>query len=75
MEVVPGGIKEQMEQVMKNLTAVVQGSGSNLGQVVKTTVSGDLSILRMIQHDSQHTLLPPYTPHTIMCTGFPEIHE
>jgi 2-iminobutanoate/2-iminopropanoate deaminase len=39
MEVVSGGIKEQMEQVMKNLTAVVQGSGSNLGQVVKTTVS------------------------------------
>ena len=35
---VPGGITEQTEQVLKNLTAVIEASGSSLSQVVKTTV-------------------------------------
>lgn len=39
MEVVPGGIVEQTTQVFKNLTAVVEASGSTLDKVVKTTVS------------------------------------
>lgn len=38
MEVVSGGITEQTQQVFKNLTAVVQASGSSLDKVVKTTV-------------------------------------
>jgi 2-iminobutanoate/2-iminopropanoate deaminase len=37
-EFVPGGIAEQTEQVLKNLRAVLQASGSSLDQVVKTTV-------------------------------------
>ncbi len=37
-EFVAGGIAEQTEQVLKNLTAVLEGAGSSLGQVVKTTV-------------------------------------
>ena len=35
---VPGGIAEQTEQVLKNLKAVLEASGSSLDQVVKTTV-------------------------------------
>ena len=35
---VPGGITEQTEQVLKNLTAVIEAGGSSLSQVVKTTV-------------------------------------
>ena len=35
---VAGGIKEQTEQVLKNLSAVLEAAGSNLKQVVKTTV-------------------------------------
>ena len=35
---VAGGITEQTEQVLKNLTAVIEAGGSNLSQVVKTTV-------------------------------------
>jgi 2-iminobutanoate/2-iminopropanoate deaminase len=35
---VPGGIAEQTEQVLKNLSAVLQAAGSSLAQVVKTTV-------------------------------------
>jgi len=39
MEIVPGGIEEQTQQVLKNLKTVVEASGSDLGKVVKTTVS------------------------------------
>lgn len=37
-EFVVGGIAEQTEQVLKNLKAVLEASGSSLDQVVKTTV-------------------------------------
>lgn len=35
---VSGGIAEQTEQVLKNVSAVLEASGSSLDQVVKTTV-------------------------------------
>ena len=35
---VAGGIAEQTEQVLKNLKAVLEASGSSLDKVVKTTV-------------------------------------
>jgi len=35
---VEGGIKEQTEQVLKNLAAVLEAAGSGLDRVVKTTV-------------------------------------
>ncbi len=38
MEIVPGGIREQTERVLANLKAVLEGAGSGLGKVVKTTV-------------------------------------
>ena len=34
----PGGVSEQTEQVLKNLSAVLEASGSSLAKVVKTTV-------------------------------------
>lgn len=37
-EFVPGGISEQSEQVLKNLSAVLEAAGSGLNNVVKTTV-------------------------------------
>ncbi len=37
-EFVQGGIKEQTEQVLKNLTAVLEAAGTSLKNVVKTTV-------------------------------------
>lgn len=35
---VPGGIAEQTEQVLKNLSAVLEAAGSGLDRVIKTTV-------------------------------------
>lgn len=35
---VPGGVQEQTEQVLRNLSAVLEAAGSGLGEVVKTTV-------------------------------------
>jgi len=37
-EFVSGGIAEQTEQVLKNLSALLEASGSSLARVVKTTV-------------------------------------
>lgn len=37
-EFVPGGVAEQTEQVLKNLTAVFAAAGIGLDQIVKTTV-------------------------------------
>ena len=37
-EFVPGGIAEQTEQVLKNLSALLEAAGTGLGRVVKTTV-------------------------------------
>jgi len=36
-ELIEGGIKEQTEQVIKNLKAVLNSAGSDLDRVVKTT--------------------------------------
>jgi 2-iminobutanoate/2-iminopropanoate deaminase len=38
MEVIKGGIREQTEQVLANLQAVLTAAGSSLSRVVKTTV-------------------------------------
>ncbi|MBA2503446.1 MAG: RidA family protein [Pyrinomonadaceae bacterium] len=37
-EFVEGGIAEQTEQVLKNLSAVLEAAGTDLSRVVKTTV-------------------------------------
>ncbi len=38
MQIVAGGVREQTEQVLNNLKAVVEAAGSSLDRVVKTTV-------------------------------------
>ncbi len=37
-EFVAGGVAEQTEQVLRNLSAVLEAAGASLGQVLKTTV-------------------------------------
>ena len=37
MEITPGGIAEQTQQVMENIKAVLEEAGVSLGQVVKAT--------------------------------------
>jgi 2-iminobutanoate/2-iminopropanoate deaminase len=37
-EFVPGGIREQTEQVLRNLSKVLEAAGSGLDRVLKTTV-------------------------------------
>ena len=38
MQVVEGGVELQTTQALKNLKAVVEAGGSELGRVIKTTV-------------------------------------
>lgn len=42
MQVIEGGIEEQTQQALKNLKAVVEASGSEMGKVIKTTVRYNL---------------------------------
>jgi 2-iminobutanoate/2-iminopropanoate deaminase len=35
---VPGGVAEQTEQVLRNVAAILEEAGSSLGRVVRTTV-------------------------------------
>jgi 2-iminobutanoate/2-iminopropanoate deaminase len=37
MQIVDGDVRDQAEQVMKNLSAVLEAAGSSLSRVVKTT--------------------------------------
>lgn len=37
-QIVPGGIAEQAEQVMKNIGALLAAAGTGFGNVVKTTI-------------------------------------
>jgi len=37
-EFVPGGVKEQTEQVLRNISKVLEAAGSGLDRVLKTTV-------------------------------------
>ena len=50
--IVPGGIEEETRQVLLNLEAVLEASGSSLGRVVKTTVflrdMGDFSRMNTV---------------------------
>lgn len=38
MEIVEGGVAEQTERVMENLSAILEAAGASLATVVKTTV-------------------------------------
>jgi 2-iminobutanoate/2-iminopropanoate deaminase len=38
MTIVPGGIREQTRQVLRNLSAVIAASGLKLDRIVKTTI-------------------------------------
>jgi 2-iminobutanoate/2-iminopropanoate deaminase len=48
-EIVPGGFRDEVNQALDNLEALLQGEGATLAQVVKTTVflrhMGDYGIL------------------------------
>ena len=62
MEIVEGGVEAQTEQALKNLKAVVEAGGSELGKVVKTTAS---------RHFSNHV----FHFANIALVGLSEIHE
>jgi 2-iminobutanoate/2-iminopropanoate deaminase len=51
-EFVQGGVAEQTEQVLKNLTAVLSAAGASLADVIKTTVfladMGDFAVMNEV---------------------------
>ena len=72
-EFVEGGIREQTEQVLKNLSAVLTASGSSLEHVVKTTVfladMKDFSLMNEV-YGKFFTDVPPARA-TVAAAGLP----
>lgn len=68
-----GGIAEQTEQVLKNLSAVLEASGSSLDQVVKTTVFlADMKEFSgMNDVYAQFFSAPPPARATVAAAGLP----
>ena len=59
-EFVAGGIREQTEQVLINLSAVLKAAGSGLERVVKTTVFlADMSMDPLLDTATSALLLSP----------------
>ena len=72
-EFVAGGIAEQTARVLKNLTAVLEASGSSLEQVVKTTVfladMKEFSSMNEVYKDFFPS--PPPARSTVAAAGLP----
>lgn len=73
-ELVPGGVAEQTEQVFRNLSAVLRGSGLTLADVVKTTVyladMADFAAMNEV-YARQFSAAPPART-TIAALGLPK---
>jgi 2-iminobutanoate/2-iminopropanoate deaminase len=76
---VPGGVAEQTEQVLKNLTELFAAAGVGLNQVVKTTVfladMDDFAAMNEVygRFFASCLALPQYRPH--VCRGMRESIE
>ncbi|HKP81575.1 MAG TPA: RidA family protein [Pyrinomonadaceae bacterium] len=70
---VAGGIAEQTEQVLKNLSAVLEAAGSSLDQVVKTTVFlADMKeFAEMNEVYARYFSEPPPARATVAAAGLP----
>jgi 2-iminobutanoate/2-iminopropanoate deaminase len=72
-ELVEGGIEEQTRQVMQNLGHILEAAGSNLAQVVKTTIFvtnlGDFAAINKV-YASFFADAPP-ARSTVQVAGLP----
>jgi 2-iminobutanoate/2-iminopropanoate deaminase len=70
---VSGGVSEQTEQVLKNLSAVLEAAGSGLNRVVKTTVfladMNDFAEMNQV-YEKFFTSEPP-ARSTVQAAGLP----
>jgi 2-iminobutanoate/2-iminopropanoate deaminase len=73
-QLVTGGIREQTQQVMRNLRAVVEAAGAGLSQVVKTTIfltdMADFAVVNEIYAGSFIT--DPPARATVQVAGLPK---
>lgn len=72
--IVTGGIKEQTEQVLRNITAVLTSLGLTYGEVCKTTIFlTDLANFQMVNELYESALGPTNKParSTVQVSGLP----
>jgi 2-iminobutanoate/2-iminopropanoate deaminase len=73
-EMVPGGVEQQTQQVLKNLTAVLEAAGSRLSRVLKTTVflrsMDDFAAVNAVYEQAFGSILPARS--TVAVAGLPK---
>jgi 2-iminobutanoate/2-iminopropanoate deaminase len=71
---VPGGVEQQTQQVLKNLTAVLEAAGSRLSRVLKTTVflrsMDDFAAVNAVYEQAFGSILPARS--TVAVAGLPK---
>jgi len=71
---VPGGVAEQTQQVLENLSAVLDAAGSRLARVVKTTVylrtMDDFAAMNSVYEEAFGSVLPARA--TVAVAGLPK---
>jgi len=74
MELVSGGVEEQTRQVLANLKNILDSAGTNIGNVIKTTVflqdMGDFSKMNAIYAEAFNENPPART--TVAAAGLPK---
>lgn len=74
MELVSGGVEEQTRQVLANLKNILDAAGTNIGNVIKTTVflqdMGDFSKMNAIYAEAFNENPPART--TVAAAGLPK---
>ncbi|GAB1471920.1 RidA family protein [Chloroflexota bacterium] len=74
MELVSGGVEEQTRQVLANLKNILNSAGTNIGNVIKTTVflqdMGDFSKMNAIYAEAFNENPPART--TVAAAGLPK---
>lgn len=73
-QVVDGGIREQTQQVLKNLTTILEASGTNCASVVKTTVylTKQENFTSMNEVYAQHFSTEPPARTTVFINTLPK---
>lgn len=70
-EIVPGGVAEQAERVLRNLEAVLDAAGTGIDRVVKTTIFlSDMAHFGAVNEVYARHMVPPYPARSTIA-----IHE
>ena len=70
MQMVSDSVKEQVEQVMKNIQSIASAAGADLASIVKMTVYlKTMDDYAVLNETMQHLLAPPYPARAVVAVS------